>query len=69
MQQFETNINCGSCVNAVREALNELAGAEGWAVNTNTSSKLLTINSDSVAADEVIRKLKDEGFVAKPIER
>lgn len=67
MQQFETNINCGSCVNAVRVTLNALAGENGWTVDTNTPSKLLTINSDVVKADIVIHKLEEDGFIAKPI--
>jgi copper chaperone len=67
MQQFKTNINCGSCVNAVRETLNALVGEDGWTVDINNASKLLTLHSDAVNADEVIRKLEEDGYVAKPL--
>ncbi|MFN5317486.1 MAG: hypothetical protein ACK5CY_01445 [Bacteroidia bacterium] len=67
MQLFETNINCDSCINAVRVTLNELVGENGWTVDTNTPSKLLTINSDVIKADIVIHKLEEDGFIAKPI--
>jgi copper chaperone CopZ len=69
MQQFVTNINCSSCVNAAREVLNELAGPTGWKVDINDASKLLTISSDYVEAADVANKLQEQGFTAKPLVR
>ncbi|MET4075941.1 heavy-metal-associated domain-containing protein [Hymenobacter sp. UYCo722] len=60
--QFKTNINCGGCIKAVTPALNQEAGAGNWQVDTATPDKILTINSDQLTAEQVVRAVEQAGF-------
>ena len=60
--QFKTNINCGGCIKAVTPALNQEAGAGNWQVDTANPDKILTINSDQLTAEQVMRAVEQAGF-------
>ncbi|PZX11808.1 Cu2+-exporting ATPase [Breznakibacter xylanolyticus] len=60
---FKTNINCGGCVAAVMPHLNRLQGIESWNVNTAHPDKILTVNTESLTANDIIDAVKQAGFV------
>ncbi|RFP64036.1 copper chaperone [Hymenobacter lapidiphilus] len=60
--QFKTNINCGGCIKAVTSTLNEQAGAGNWQVDTANPDKLLTVSSDKLTAEQVVRAIEEAGF-------
>ncbi|MBN2744554.1 MAG: heavy-metal-associated domain-containing protein [Marinilabiliaceae bacterium] len=60
---FKTNINCGGCVAAVTPHLNRLPGIESWNVNTAHPDKILTVNTESLTANDIIDAVKQAGFV------
>ena len=60
--QFKTNINCGGCVKAVTQTLNQEAGAGNWQVDTTNSDKILTISSDQLTTAQVVEAVEKAGF-------
>lgn len=60
--RFKTSINCGGCIKAVTPALNQEAGAGNWQVDTANPDKILTINSDQLTAEQVMRAVEQAGF-------
>jgi copper chaperone CopZ len=66
--QFKTNINCGGCVAKVTTNLNEMVGEGHWKVDTQNPEKVLTLDSDRLREDEIIKSLEIAGFKAVKIE-
>ncbi len=64
--RFTTTINCGNCVRAVTPALNELAGAGNWQVDTANPEKVLTVQSDELTPEQVEAAVREEGFEIQP---
>ena len=62
--KFKTTINCGNCVRTVTPFLNELEGITSWEVDTSSSDKILTVNTESLDADIIIETVEDVGFDA-----
>lgn len=60
--QFKTNINCDGCVAKVTPFLNEATGISHWEVNTANKDKILTVNTDGITKEEIIRKIQEAGF-------
>ena len=60
--KFKTNINCGGCVAKVTPALNNADGICHWSVDTNNADKTLTVHSDGIEAEDVIKTVQDAGF-------
>ncbi len=65
--KFKTNINCGGCVASVTPGLNELNGVEKWNVDISDPKKILTVETDSLTEEDIIKKLKSTGFIAEKI--
>ncbi len=65
---FKTNIHCSSCVRAVSAALNAEKGISSWTVDTDTSDKLLTVET-SLSAEQVVRTVESAGFDAAPLSK
>lgn len=65
--QFKTNINCGGCINAVTPHLNGADGIQKWQVNTTSPDKILSVETDSLTAEEVAAIVKKAGFDAEAI--
>ena len=59
---FKTNINCGNCIQKVTPILDEIEGIQEWAVDTDDAQKILTVETNTVAAEEIITKIYDAGF-------
>jgi len=64
--KFKTNINCGGCINSVTPYLNELKDAE-WNVDTNDKRKVLEVKSNTLTEKEIIDKVHEAGYEAKPL--
>ena len=66
--KFKTNINCGGCIAAVTPTLNNLKGVNKWEVDTTTSNKILSIQTENgLTANEVVESLKKRGYQAQKI--
>ncbi|MDR2121990.1 MAG: heavy-metal-associated domain-containing protein [Flavobacteriaceae bacterium] len=60
--KFKTNIDCGGCVNAVTPFLSKTPGISKWNVDTSNPDKILTVESEEVAEEDIINAVKKAGF-------
>ena len=65
--QLKTNIMCGACVAKVTPSLNEVAGESNWHVDTLNPKKILTIKTEELQADQVIKAVEKAGYKAEMI--
>lgn len=65
--QFKTTIKCTGCLEKVTPFLNEKLTPEEWEVDIFNPSKILTVNSDKMTAEEVEEKVKQAGFQIEKI--
>jgi copper chaperone CopZ len=62
--QFKTNLNCESCVAAVKPFLDDVPSISNWEVDTKTTDKILTVAGDNISHDTVTAAVAKAGFVA-----
>lgn len=60
--QFNTNINCGSCIKSVTPYLNELDNIDTWKVDIENPDKVLEVVLDDDNQELVIEAVKKAGF-------
>lgn len=60
--KYRTNLNCGSCVAAVKPYLDNDPAIRRWTVDTADPNKVLTIEGDDVSGEAVERHVADAGF-------
>lgn len=60
--QFKTTIKCAGCLEKVSPFLNEKLTPEEWNVDIFTPSKILTVETDKMTAEEIEAKVKEAGF-------
>src|SRR5687768_6793059 len=60
--KYRTNLNCGSCVAAVRPFLDGDKAIRRWSVDTSDSNKVLTVEGEGVSDAVVERHVADAGF-------
>ena len=65
--KFKTNLNCGGCVSKVQSDFDNAAGVCHWDVDTDNSDKILTVSSQGISEDEVIKIVQSKGFKAEVI--
>jgi copper chaperone len=65
--EVKTNIMCSSCVEKVTPTLNETVGAENWKVDTLNPKKILTVTTENLDEEEVIKAVKKAGYEAEKI--
>lgn len=65
--KFKTNINCGGCLAKVTPKLNEQAGENCWAVDTENPDKVLTVSGDGADQEKIIAAVNAVGFRAERI--
>lgn len=65
--QFKTNINCANCVAKVTPFLNKKEGIASWRVDTDNPDKILTVETESLTAEDIEKVIKRTGFVAESI--
>ncbi len=67
IQQFKTNIHCGSCIRSVTGFLDEVPGVTLWRVDTDDPRKILSVEGP-VAAEAIIAAVEEAGFDILPLE-
>jgi hypothetical protein len=60
--QFKTNLNCASCVAAVKPHLDNDSTFRRWSVDTAAPNKVLTVEGDGLSASAVRKHVADAGF-------
>ena len=66
IQQFATNINCGSCVRSVTAFLDDLADVVIWRVDVEDPRKVLTVEG-TASEEAIIAVVEDAGFDIRPL--
>lgn len=66
IQEFKTNINCGSCVRSVTPFLDDLNGVTIWRVDVEQEDKVLTVEGN-VPASAIIKMVEEAGFEIEPV--
>lgn len=62
--KFKTTIKCGGCIATVTPFLNKIEGISNWNVDTNSPDKILTVETETVSAEEITNTLKSAGYQA-----
>ena len=65
--QFKTNINCSACVAKVTPHLNENQEIKEWKVDTVNPNKVLTVETESLEAEDITSLLSKVGYKAEKI--
>lgn len=65
--KFKTNINCSGCVAGVTPSLNSTVGENNWKVDIQNPDKVLTVTSDDVTSEDVLKAVNKAGFKAEAI--
>lgn len=60
--KYQTNLNCSSCVAAVKPHLDNDTTITSWSVDTNDPNKVLTVEGANVSESEIKRYVADAGF-------
>lgn len=60
--RLKTNLNCGSCVAAVKPHLDSQASISRWNVDTSSPDKILTVEGEGVLEDKVRAAVARAGF-------
>ena len=64
--KFNTNINCGGCVAAIKPHLDAEPSIETWSVDTSRPQKTLTVSGDSLNSEKIREVVKNAGFRIEP---
>ncbi|CAN5494429.1 hypothetical protein BH10BAC4_BH10BAC4_23210 [soil metagenome] len=65
--EVKTNIMCGSCIAKVTPTLNDVVGEGKWKVDTQNPKKILTVSTDELSEDEVIKAVEKAGYRAEKV--
>ncbi len=60
--RFKTNLNCKSCVAAVKPYLDAVGSIHDWSVDTGSDQKTLTVHGDATSFEEVRQAVEKGGF-------
>ncbi len=60
--KFKTNINCSGCIAKVTPFLDSEKGINDWELDTQNPEKILTVETESLNADQVKDIVKKVGF-------
>ena len=63
--EFKTNLNCGSCVAAVKPFLDNIPQITDWHVDTAATDRTLTVRGETVSPDSVREAVAQAGFHAE----
>ena len=66
--RFKTNMMCANCVGKVTPFLNKKDGISSWNVDTKHPDKILTVETETLSPDDIVKVVKRTGFTAKEIE-
>lgn len=65
--KFKTTINCSACVAKVTPVLEAQENIQNWDVDTTNPDKILTVNSDDLDEEDLVKSLQKIGFKAEKI--
>ena len=65
--EVKTNIMCGSCVAKVTPTLDAAVGEENWKVDTANPKKVLTVTTENLNEDDVIKAVEKAGYKAEQL--
>ena len=65
--KFKTTINCSACVAKVTPVLDAQENIQNWDVDTTNPDKILTINSNELDEENLVKSLQKIGFKAEKI--
>lgn len=60
--KYKTNLNCGSCVAAVKPHLDGDSSIERWSVDTNDPNKILTVEGENLSESTIKQHVAAAGF-------
>ena len=61
---FKTNIKCGGCIANVLPVLNAETAISGWKVDIAGPEKILTVETESLDAQDIIALVESAGYQA-----
>ncbi len=64
--KFKTNINCANCIERVTPFLDKKVGKGFWNVDIEDADKILTVKSDELTGEDIVKVIKRTGFNAEP---
>jgi copper chaperone len=59
---YQTNINCGGCIEKVTPFLEGETRIKQWSVNTDDPNKILTVEVEEMNSGEVMSLVQEAGF-------
>ncbi len=65
--KFKTNIECPSCEARVKPFLDKKEGIASWQVDTDHVDKILTVETETLEAKDIVKVIKRTGFIAEEI--
>ena len=65
--KFKTNISCIGCKSTITPILNQADGICHWNVDLDSKDKILSVHSDGITSNEVIKMLEKIGFNAEEL--
>lgn len=65
--KFKSNFKCSGCVDKVKPILDAEKGIEKWEVDLNDSNKVLTVESNDLNIDQLVKEIESVGFKIEKI--
>jgi copper chaperone len=65
--EVKTNIMCDSCIAKVTPILNEAAGENNWKVDIASPKKVLTVTTENLNEQDVIKAVEKAGYKAESL--
>ena len=65
---FKTSINCNSCLSKVKPILDARAEITSWQIDLENPDKILTVETDTLKASDVIEMVDNVGFEIEPLD-
>ncbi len=65
--KFKTNINCTNCLAKVTPFLDKKEGIKSWNVDLGNPDKILTVETEDLTTEDIVKTVKKTGFTAEAI--
>lgn len=64
---FRTNIQCENCLSKVKPFLDNEDEIIHWQIDLTSKDRLVTVNTATLSADDIIKLLRKVGFIAEVV--
>ncbi|WP_234573259.1 heavy-metal-associated domain-containing protein [Rhodohalobacter sp. 614A] len=64
---FKTDIQCSGCVSTVTPYLDKQEGIHEWSVDLDHKDRILTVQTENMASDQIKKAIKEAGYSAEEI--